>query len=356
VLLLFGALAAGCSDKSTGEDKAAAEPAAKPQAGRRAAEPPARGRDLPWLGRLHRWEANLRQDAFKVASMGEGVDRGRRSPQALRRPLVELTRCERNLLRHVREPDASRYRPGYDLLAQGCRSLKHAAFTMIHAIDKRTRVPLAEVRRDSRRSSRLFRRGSTALEGSLRANRSLRIIRGSLAESKIEPELSDSVSEFALHTPAGVEVRCWSTREWRFVRKEWGTYVGTGDLLGFVHGAQLRTSVAPRICKQLARFVYRRERPSDEISLLRMSEAVAVLSHESEHIRNRRGDEATTECHAMQRMRRLARIMGASKTYADLLAGTYWTELYEFNLPEYRTAACRDGGPLDLHPDSGVWP
>ena len=356
VLVLFGALVAGCSDKSTGEDSAAAEPKAKSQPTQREEEPPARGRDLPWLARLYRWEANLRQDAFTVSSLGEGVDSGRRSPQELRRPLVELTHCERNLIRHVREPDASRYRPGYDLLEEGCRSLKRAAFRMIRALDKRTRVPLAAVRRDSRQSSRLFKRGSTTLEGALRANRPLRIVRGSLAESKIEPELSDSVSEFALHTPAGVEVRCWSTREWRFVRKEWGTYVGTGDLLGFVHGLRLRTSVAPRICKQLARFVYRRERPEDGLPLLRMAEAVAVLSHESEHIRNRGGDEATTECHGMQRMRRLARIMGAKKSYADLLASTYWTELYEFNLPEYRTEACRDGGPLDLHPDSDLWP
>ena len=357
VLVLFGALVAGCSDRSTGEDSAAAEPKAKSQpTQQREEEPPARGRDLPWLARLHRWETNLRQDAFTVSSLGEGIDSGRRSPQELRRPLVELTHCERNLIRHVREPDASRYRPGYDLLEEGCRSLKRAAFRMIRALDKRTRVPLAAVRRDSRQSSRLFKRGSTTLEGALRANRPLRIIRGSLAESKIEPELSDSVSEFALRTPAGVEVRCWSTREWRFVRKEWGTYLGTGDLLGFVHGLRLRTSVAPRICKQLARFVYRRERPGDGLPLLRMAEAVAVLSHESEHIRNRGGDEATTECHGMQHMRRLARIMGASKTYADLLAGKYWTELYEFNLPEYRTEACHDGGPLDLHPDSDLWP
>jgi hypothetical protein len=58
----------------------------------------------------------------------------------------------------------------------------------------------------------------------------------------------------------------------------------------------------------------------------------------------------------MQRMRRLARIMGASQDYADLLAERYASDLYQYNGDEYKTAACEDGGSLDLHPASGVWP
>jgi len=67
----------------------------------------------------------------------------------------------------------------------------------------------------------------------------------------------------------------------------------------------------------------------------------------------------------MQRMRRLARLLGASqsyadllahKSYADLLAHTFWTVLYRFNDPPYKSAACRDGGALDLHPPTSSWP
>jgi hypothetical protein len=87
-----------------------------------------------------------------------------------------------------------------------------------------------------------------------------------------------------------------------------------------------------------------------------MADAVRILAHESEHIQNIRGDEATTECHAMQHMRQLARIMGASKSYADSLTDRYWSELYELNLPEYRSKACHDGGPLDLRPGNETWP
>jgi hypothetical protein len=55
-------------------------------------------------------------------------------------------------------------------------------------------------------------------------------------------------------------------------------------------------------------------------------------------------------------MRRLARIMGTSQDYADLLAERYWSDLYRFNPPEYKTRDCRDGQTLDLHPGSDVWP
>jgi hypothetical protein len=55
-------------------------------------------------------------------------------------------------------------------------------------------------------------------------------------------------------------------------------------------------------------------------------------------------------------MRRLARLLGTSQSYADLLAHAFWTALYGFNTPKYKSAECRDGGALDLHPASDVWP
>jgi hypothetical protein len=358
VLLLFGVLAAGCSDGGGDESAEAAHgtQTSTTLLEQRAEDPPPSGRDLAWLGRLHRWEINLRQDGAKLETTSRRVGRGASSAAQVRRLLVKLTRCEKNLLRQVREPHASRYRNGYELLGDGCRTMKTLSLKLIQAIDGKTRVALPVIRRESRESRRLFGRGNTALESSLRANRPLQVNRGSLDESKIEPRLSAAASRFVLRRESGIEVRCWSKREWKFVRKEWGAYVAVGDLLGFVHSLRPRTSIAPRICKQLARLAYRGERPPAGLPLYRASEAVAVLAHESEHIRNIAGDEATTECHGMQRMRRLARLLGTSESYADLLARTFWTELYRFNTPKYKSAECRDGGVLDLHPASDVWP
>ena len=81
-----------------------------------------------------------------------------------------------------------------------------------------------------------------------------------------------------------------------------------------------------------------------------------MLSHESEHIRHIERDEAATECHGMQRMGRLAQLLGTSKSYADLLARTFWNDLYRLNLPRDKSAECRDGGALDLYAASDVWP
>lgn len=361
--MLIGALVAGCSDDESRRGEAsprdaarAAEPTKDPSASRRSPDLADQGRDIAWLGRLHRWEVNLSTDAVRVGEVSRIVQRGGRDKDALRRPLVQLTRCEKNLLRQVGVPAASRYRPGYDLLAEACRTLKGLSLKMIHALDAGDPPP-KDIDRDSTRSRKLFTRGTSRLEASMRANRPLPMVRGSREESKIEPQLSRFVSRFVLHKPTGVEVRCWSKDEWRFVTKEWATYIGSGDLLGFVHQRRPRASVAPRICKQLAGLVYHDEQPTVGESMYRKSEAVAVLAHEAEHIRNGlRASEAVTECNGMQRMRRLARIMGASRDYGDLLAERYAGDLYQYNVKPYKTADCRDGGSLDLHPASDVWP
>jgi hypothetical protein len=359
LLLLLGALAVGCSEEKEAEKAAAPKSPPKQQESAKEQLPdvPDQGRDIAWLKRLHRWEVNLSQDAVSVGNVSRIVQRGGRDEEALRRPLVQLSRCEKNLIRQVGEPAASRYRPGYDLLAEACRTLKSVSLRLIQALEADEKPPMKDIGRDGARSRKLFTRGTARLEASLRANRPLPMSRGSREESKIEPQLSRFVSRFVLHKPRGIEVRCWSKAEWRFVTKEWGTYIGTGDIQGFVHSARLRTSVAPRICKQLAGLVYHDERPTEGEAMWRKAEAVAILSHEAEHIRNGlRASEAVTECQGMQRMRRLARLMGTSQDYADLLAERYWADLYQYNLKEYKTADCRDDGTLDLRPGNALWP
>lgn len=365
VLVLAGALVAGCADGSPDkradeapDERVKSKPAARdaPANTTESDSPRDRGRDLAWLRRLNRWQINLERDGMTVAATGRGVDNGKRRRRDLRAPLRDLAGCERRLLRRVGEPAADRYRPGYDLLLLGCQSVKRIALQLTRAIDKRERVPMAEVNEESEKSAAYFKRGSAKLEGSMRANRDLSVGSGGRDESKIEPRLSGYASQLVLRKAKGIEVRCWSVEEWPFVLKEWGVYIGRADLLGFVHGRLPRTSLAPSVCRQLAEFVYRGERPTSGLPFLKTADSVGILAHEAEHIRNIRGDEATTECHGMQNLRRLARIMGASESYADLLAGAYWRDLYALNPPEYRTEACRDGGPLDLRRGSDVWP
>jgi hypothetical protein len=251
LLLLAGALAAGCSeDESKGKGRAKAAPAARTEAATRTT--PSRsqdqaddGRDVAWLARLHRWETNLGNDALGVEAVGHGPGARRK----LRRSLLDAG-CERRLLRQVREPDADRYRPGYDFLLDRCQTIEHIALRLNRSIHAGKTVPVAVVRRETTRSTRFFRRGSANLEHSLRANRELQMRSGSREESKIEPQLSRFASRLVVHRPSGLEVRCWSVREWPFVRKEWGAYIGKADLLGFVQGARPRASLAPKVCRR----------------------------------------------------------------------------------------------------------
>jgi hypothetical protein len=140
--LLIGVLVAGCSDDESRRSQAtpkepshATEPAKEPAAPRRSPDLRDQGRDIAWLRRLHRWEVNLTQDAVRVETVGRIVQRGRRNEDALRKPLVQLTRCEKNLLRQVGEPAAARYRRGYDLLADACRTLEGVSLKVIHSLD-----------------------------------------------------------------------------------------------------------------------------------------------------------------------------------------------------------------------------
>jgi hypothetical protein len=83
--------------------------------------------------------------------------------------------------------------------------------------------------------------------------------------------------------------------------------------------------------------------------------AVQTLSHESWHLRGDT-DEAVTECHALQTTAQAAQVLGADPQRAEATARYALQWLYPHLPPEYRTAKCGDGGPLDLRPADARWP
>ena len=83
--------------------------------------------------------------------------------------------------------------------------------------------------------------------------------------------------------------------------------------------------------------------------------AVNVLAHEAIHLRGW-PNEALTECYAMQHSAKVARMLGASPERAQALSEFYWNVVYPDMPDEYRTPDCVDGGRLDLHKNSDVWP
>ena len=111
--------------------------------------------------------------------------------------------------------------------------------------------------------------------------------------------------------------------------------------------------LTPEICHDLYRLAF-----DGEVRGSRTGRAIAVLAHESWHLRGV-GDEATTECYGLQSGVELGRRLGLDEGRARQLMRQQITEnaLRGAESIEYRlTSDCRDGGRLDLRPDDTSFP
>ena len=111
--------------------------------------------------------------------------------------------------------------------------------------------------------------------------------------------------------------------------------------------------LTPEICHELYRLAF-----DGEVTGSLTGRAIAVLAHESWHLRGV-GDEATTECYALQSGVELGRRLGLDDGRARQLMRQQLTEnaLRGAESIEYRvTAQCRDGGRFDLDPADSDFP
>ncbi len=92
--------------------------------------------------------------------------------------------------------------------------------------------------------------------------------------------------------------------------------------------------------------------PLDTIKTLH---ALHTLAHESWHLDGIEV-ESTAECYAIQTTALVAERLGASPEEAEASARVVATQIYPRMPSGYVTSDCRDGGPLDLHRHSPVWP
>lgn len=137
------------------------------------------------------------------------------------------------------------------------------------------------------------------------------------------------------------------------------TFTATGSYLGSVQfdaaGRPADVAVLSyETCQRLSAW-WRSSWTEKNSAPLEQIIAVHVLSHESVHLT---GDtnEASTECKAMQLDAQTAVRLGATPAQGRSLALRYWTEVYPRMSPDYVSAGCKPGGPLDQTPDDGIWP
>lgn len=186
-------------------------------------------------------------------------------------------------------------------------------------------------------------------------------IGGLSGESRTEPKFGHVA---AVISGFGTEVRCWSVADWRKREAEWGEW--HGRRLG-AWGAYTtpwrppipnayRIQLSPSICAMLGRLAYEdvpvQKGPWTEA----LAWSVAQLAHESQHVRGV-WNEAEAECYGIQSINATAQALGRTSEEGQYLASLYWREAYpNHDDPAYRSDECRNGGRLDLHPETTVWP
>jgi hypothetical protein len=111
-----------------------------------------------------------------------------------------------------------------------------------------------------------------------------------------------------------------------------------------------KTDIKADACKWLKDFEKGDKRATENSAV-----AVHVLAHEAIHLRGWT-NEAVAECYGLQHSAQVARGLGATAKQAQGLAHLYWTVIYPDMPDEYRTEDCVNGGRLDLHKDSDIWP
>ena len=128
-------------------------------------------------------------------------------------------------------------------------------------------------------------------------------------------------------------------------------YVQHADGIAIVGGD--RAYVTPEICFALYRLAFKGDERGSQTA-----RAIAVVAHEAWHLRGE-SDEGTTECYALQSGVALGRRLGLDEGTARRLMAQQLTEnmLRGLGSLEYRVSdECRDGGRLDLNPESAGFP
>jgi hypothetical protein len=155
-----------------------------------------------------------------------------------------------------------------------------------------------------------------------------------------------------------VRVHCWPAEGWQPLTEEWGI-LDRDDYWGFYAFAdppRHAIHLSPEVCGPLRRFFTGPYTPHLNRESLDLAQALVMLGHDAEHVRDPYEPEAVVECYAMQGVRGFVRDAGRSSGYANELARLAWEVAYPPDAALFRTRDCRDGGRLDRHPRSSLWP
>jgi hypothetical protein len=165
--------------------------------------------------------------------------------------------------------------------------------------------------------------------------------------SKPDPRLADG-----LRAVSGIEslVRCWTQPGWKRLEE-----IMQRRLSGLADVSTYEIHLHPFAC-QGVEYLLDGNRPETGDAALFVADGLVVLTHEGTHFTSAGSNEAVVECRAMQNAHLVAARLGIDEDYARRLAALYWERAYPRNDPVYGSPECRDGGTMDVHPETSDWP
>ena len=319
--------------------------------------------EVAWAGRVIDWAVLVGSAVEFVQANAEGLAKGKAPPAKAREPVANALRaladCRPFTQKEVGKPPSERLESVLFAVDSACQHYSAgavAALDLLEGAGSHSPALAGEWEETWGKGDELISSVAEELRDFQPANtRTLRERAGETRASRVEPEFGAVASK---HIESDVEVRCWSTRDWKVLLDEMKTFTrgrireGT---IGFAGYGDHRVNLSPEICDGLVALKYTGARPQTGKPLALVAIAVETLMHEAQHVRGV-WNEPGAECYGMQMLREAARDLGAPKAYADRLAEVYWEELYEL-LPEtYQSPECRDGGAMDANPNTSVWP
>ena len=295
------------------------------------------GEEWNWIRIFEAWLA----DAYDV------LDDVRARSELDERTSDQVESCA-DVSSSVRPPPTERLRTVHEQVLEACAELRSFA---------------AARQRDAVRADEHWRRADDLLTGADDDLYAILGYTGPLPEAgdalrrlpRVEPRLARVASDWVGFP---VDVRCFPEREWVAVAAESDAWYGDFPEPppgGFADVDYDRIVLGPA-CELLSDFDGEWEPSLSEEDGIALADAIGLLAHEIAHLDDGDLGEAEAECAAVQRLAWTARQLGASAAYARGLARTYWREWYPENDEEYLSDECRDGGGLDEHPGTSVWP
>jgi hypothetical protein len=159
-------------------------------------------------------------------------------------------------------------------------------------------------------------------------------------------------------------VHCANADAWEEVQRE---AKGKADLLGYVRFGTRIANLAPAICYALHRARYlgwepdfsclsasrKADVPLCPPRVMEVIRGAVTVAHEAQHVSGI-VNEKRAECFGLQSAALVAQRFGVPPSVADRVA---WYAWHFSEAPRsYRSPECRDGGRLDLDPDSKSFP